>query len=149
MTTTLSDLTAKKKPEPSAEGIAAVELVRLAKEQGLSLTGPDGLVKQSPRACSNTQRWASMRTARGSVQPVAMSVTSNVWQKSPPPRVPALMADQVDLDKPGLGVIPINPGADPQLTLAGLDHTIEYRHSACRRKRAPGRRSLARRRIPG
>jgi len=33
MTTTLSDLTAKKKPEPSAEGIAAVELVRLAKEQ--------------------------------------------------------------------------------------------------------------------
>ena len=96
-----------------------MELVRLAKEQGLSLTGPDGLVKQSPRACSNTQRWASMRTARGSVQPVAMSVTANVWQKSPPPpRVPALMADQVDLDEPGLGVIPINPGADPHLTQA-------------------------------
>lgn len=46
MTTTLSDMTAKKKPEPSAEELAAKELVRLAKEQGLSLTGPDGLLKQ-------------------------------------------------------------------------------------------------------
>lgn len=40
MITTLSDLTAKKKPEPSAEGIAAVELVRLAKEQGLNERSP-------------------------------------------------------------------------------------------------------------
>ena len=46
MTTTLSDMSAKKKPEPSAEEIAAKELVRLAKEQGLSLTGPGGLLKQ-------------------------------------------------------------------------------------------------------
>jgi len=46
MMTTLNDMTAKKKPEPSAEEIAARELVRLAKEQGLSLTGPDGLLKQ-------------------------------------------------------------------------------------------------------
>ena len=45
MTTTLGDMT-KKKPEPSAEEIAAKELVRLAKEQGLSLTGPGGLLKQ-------------------------------------------------------------------------------------------------------
>jgi transposase-like protein len=33
-------------PEASAEEIAARELVRLTKEQGLSLTGPDGLLKQ-------------------------------------------------------------------------------------------------------
>jgi len=46
MTTTLSDMTAKRKPDPSAEEVAAQELVRLAKEQGLSLTGPDGLLKQ-------------------------------------------------------------------------------------------------------
>ena len=39
--TTLSDMSAKKKPEPSAEEIAAKEWVRLAKEQGLSLTGPE------------------------------------------------------------------------------------------------------------
>jgi putative transposase len=45
MTTTLVDVKSKKS-EPSAEEAAAVELVRLAKEQGLSLTGPDGLLKQ-------------------------------------------------------------------------------------------------------
>ena len=49
MTTTLSDMTAKKKPEPSEEDLAAKELVRLAKDQGLSLTGPDGLLKQFTR----------------------------------------------------------------------------------------------------
>lgn len=41
--TTLEDV-AKKKAEQSAEQQAAVELVRLAQEQGLSLTGPDGLL---------------------------------------------------------------------------------------------------------
>jgi putative transposase len=47
MTATLDDVTpGKKRPEPSAEEQAAAELVRLAKEQGLSLTGPDGLRKQ-------------------------------------------------------------------------------------------------------
>jgi putative transposase len=47
MTATLPDVAAKKKDaEQSAEQQAAAELVRLAKEQGLSLTGPDGLLKQ-------------------------------------------------------------------------------------------------------
>src|SRR3954463_2186460 len=46
MTTTLSDMTAKKQSERSAEELAAGELVRLAKEQGLSLTRPEGLLKQ-------------------------------------------------------------------------------------------------------
>jgi putative transposase len=44
--TTLDAVSDKKKLEPSAEETAAKELVRLAKEQGLSLTGPDGLLKQ-------------------------------------------------------------------------------------------------------
>ena len=44
--TTLDDMPAKKKPDPSAEEAAAKELVRLAQEQGLSLTGPNGLLKQ-------------------------------------------------------------------------------------------------------
>jgi putative transposase len=44
MTATIEDV-ARKKPELSAEQQAATELVRLAKEQGLSLTGPDGLLK--------------------------------------------------------------------------------------------------------
>jgi putative transposase len=46
MTVTLGDVSAKKQSVPSAEAEAAKELVRLAKEQGLSLTGPDGLLKQ-------------------------------------------------------------------------------------------------------
>jgi len=43
---TTLDAVPKKKPDPSAEETAAKELVRLAREQGLSLTGPDGLLKQ-------------------------------------------------------------------------------------------------------
>src|SRR3954463_2395964 len=46
MTATLNDVAKKKDTEQPAERQAAVELVRLAKEQGLSLTGPDGLLKQ-------------------------------------------------------------------------------------------------------
>jgi putative transposase len=45
MTVTLNGVTTKK-PEPAAEAEAARELVRLAREQGLSLIGPDGLLKQ-------------------------------------------------------------------------------------------------------
>jgi transposase-like protein len=55
MTATLNDVTARKKrPEPSAEEQAAAELVRLAKEQGLSLTGPDGLLKQLTKTVLET-----------------------------------------------------------------------------------------------
>ena len=54
MTTTLNDMPAKKTPEPSAEEIAAKELVRLAKEQGLSLTGPGGLLKQFTKSVLET-----------------------------------------------------------------------------------------------
>ena len=47
MTATLPGVAAKKKDaEQSAEQQAAAELVRLAREKGLSLTGPDGLLKQ-------------------------------------------------------------------------------------------------------
>ena len=55
MTATL-DTVAKKKesPEESAELVAARELVRQAKEQGLSLTGPDGLLKQLTKTVLET-----------------------------------------------------------------------------------------------
>jgi transposase-like protein len=53
MTATLDDV-ARKKPEPSAEQQAATELVRLAREQGLSLTGPDGLLKQLTKSVIET-----------------------------------------------------------------------------------------------
>lgn len=53
MMTTLDDVKSKKS-EPSAEETAARELVRLAKEQGLSLTGPDGLLKQFTKTVLET-----------------------------------------------------------------------------------------------
>ena len=55
MTATLDDVAPRKKrPEPSAEEQAAAELVRLAREQGLSLTGPDGLLKQLTKTVLET-----------------------------------------------------------------------------------------------
>jgi putative transposase len=54
MTTTL-DVVAKKEPsDQSAEQQAAAELVRLAKAQGLSLTGPGGLLKQLTKTVLET-----------------------------------------------------------------------------------------------
>ena len=52
--TTLDGVTKKKPAEQSAEQQAAAELVRLAQEQGLSLTGPDGLLKQLTRTVLET-----------------------------------------------------------------------------------------------
>jgi putative transposase len=54
MTATLDGVTKKIKPDPSAEELAARELVRRAREQGLSLTGPDGLLKQLTKTVLET-----------------------------------------------------------------------------------------------
>jgi putative transposase len=40
-----------------SEAEAARELVRMAKEQGLSLTGPDGLLKQPDKRRSSRPPW--------------------------------------------------------------------------------------------
>ncbi len=54
MSTTLDDVPTKKKQEPTAEEQVAAELVRAAREQGLSLTGPDGLLKQLTKTVLET-----------------------------------------------------------------------------------------------
>jgi transposase-like protein len=55
MTATLDDVTKKKaKAEPGAQEQVAEELVRRAREQGLSLTGPDGLLKQLTKTVLET-----------------------------------------------------------------------------------------------
>jgi Transposase, Mutator family len=54
MIETLNDVTKKKLAEVSAEEQAARELVRMAREQGLSLTGPDGLLKQLTKTVLET-----------------------------------------------------------------------------------------------
>ena len=54
MTATLDDVTKKSKREPTAEERVAEELVARAREQGLSLTGPDGLLKQLTKTVLET-----------------------------------------------------------------------------------------------
>lgn len=60
MTATLDAVASKKKgkAEPTAEERAAEELVRRAWEQGLSLTGPDGLLKQLTKMVLELSRGA-------------------------------------------------------------------------------------------
>ena len=54
MTATLEDVTKKKPASRRPSEQAAAELVRLAQEQGLSLTGPDGLLKQFTKTVLET-----------------------------------------------------------------------------------------------
>jgi putative transposase len=56
MTATLDGVTNKRKdkPEPAAAEKVAEELVARAREQGLSLTGPDGLLKQLTKTVLET-----------------------------------------------------------------------------------------------
>jgi len=51
---TLDDMASKKGPASTPELEAARELVRQAREQGLSLTGPDGLLKQLTKTVLET-----------------------------------------------------------------------------------------------
>src|SRR3954466_13226598 len=46
MTATLDGIATKRAEDQTAEQRAAVELVRLAKERGPALTGPDGVLRQ-------------------------------------------------------------------------------------------------------
>ena len=54
MTATLNDVTKRQPVDESAEQLAARELVRLARERGLALTGPDGLLKQLTKTVIET-----------------------------------------------------------------------------------------------
>ena len=52
--TTLDDVTKTITTEPTAEAVAAKEWVRLAREQGLALDGPDGLLGQFTKSFLET-----------------------------------------------------------------------------------------------
>jgi putative transposase len=54
MTARLPEVAAKKKQEQSGEQQAAAGLVRQARERGLSLTGPDGLLRQLTKTVLET-----------------------------------------------------------------------------------------------
>src|ERR1700748_3433994 len=79
MTATLDGVTSKKKdkPEPTAEQKLAEELVARAREQGVSLTGPEGLLKQLTRTVLETALGQEMTEHLGDDkhgQPVAGNV---------------------------------------------------------------------------
>jgi transposase-like protein len=95
-------MAAKKKPEPSAEELAARELVRLAKEQGLSLTGPDGLLKQFTKNVLETALNEEMTEHLGHEKNRADPgrETTNVRNGTRPKTVLTSATGKVDLDVP-------------------------------------------------
>ena len=102
MTATLDDVTArKKKPEPTAEEAAATELVRRAREQGLSLTGPDGLLKQLTKTVLETALNEEITEHLGHERHApAGSETGNVRNGSRPKTVLTDGTGQVGIDVP-------------------------------------------------
>src|ERR1700761_2317731 len=86
MTATLDDVTKKKpRPELTAEERAAQEMVARAREQGLSLTGPDGLLKQLTRQVLETALDQELTEHLGhekNGQPVAGNVRNGARSKT-------------------------------------------------------------------
>ena len=78
MTATLDGVTNKRKdkPEPATEQQVAEELVRRAREQGLSLTGPDGLLKQLTKTVLETALNQEMTEYPG------MRSTVSLWRRA-------------------------------------------------------------------
>jgi putative transposase len=99
MTATLDGVTKKKTTEPTAEAKAAEELVRRAREQGLSLTGPDGLLKQLTKTVLETALDQELTEHLGHEkhgQPVA----GNVRNGSRPKTVLTESSGQVAIEVP-------------------------------------------------
>src|SRR6202046_2869815 len=100
MTETLEPVT-KKKPEPTAEQTAAEELVRRAREQGLSLTGPDGLLKQLTKGVIETALDQELTEHLGHDRNTpGANERGNVGNGSRPKKVLAEGAGQVAIDVP-------------------------------------------------
>lgn len=101
MTATLEDVAKKKAAEQTAEQQAAVELVRLAKEQGLSLTGPDGLLKQLTKTVIETALNEEMTEHLGyEKHDPAGAGTGNIGNGARPKTVLTENTGQVEIEVP-------------------------------------------------
>ena len=101
MTTTLDDVTKKKPAEQSAEQQAATELVRLAQEQGLSLTGPEGLLKLLTKTVIETALGEEMTEHLGfEKHDPAGAGTGNVRNGSRGKSVLTEASEHVEIDVP-------------------------------------------------
>jgi putative transposase len=99
MTATLENVT-QKAPEPSAE-LRAAELVRRARAQGLSLTGPDGLLKQLTKTVIETALDQELAWYLGHAEHArAGNETGNVRNGSRPKTVLTESAGEVSIDVP-------------------------------------------------
>ena len=103
MTATLDDVANRKKgkPEPTAEQKLAEELVARAREQGVSLTGPDGLLKQLTKAVLETALNQEMTEHLGHEKhgPVT-GETGNVRNGTRPKTVLTEASGQVPIEVP-------------------------------------------------
>ena len=101
MMTTL-DVVPRRKPEPPAEETAAKELVRLARKQGLSLTGPDGLLKQFTKSVLETALDEEMTEHLGHEKNRAAEErdSTNVRNGTRPKTVLTEATGQVEIDVP-------------------------------------------------
>jgi len=102
MTATLDDVTKKKgKPEPTAEQKLAEELVARAREQGVSLTGPDGLLKQLTKTVLETALNQEMTEHLGhDKHGLAGNETGNVRNGTRPKTVLTEASGQVPIEVP-------------------------------------------------
>jgi transposase-like protein len=103
MTATLDTVANRKKgkPEPTAEQQLAQELVARAKEQGVSLTGPDGLLKQLTKSVLETALNQEMTEHLGhDKHRPAGNETGNVRNGSRPKTVLTEASGQVPIEVP-------------------------------------------------
>jgi putative transposase len=101
MTETLNDVTNKKPAEVSAEQQAAQELVRMARDQGLSLTGPDGLLKQLTKTVLETALNEEMTEHLGhSKHGPPTGETGNIRNGTRPKTVLTESSGHVEIDVP-------------------------------------------------
>ena len=102
MTATLDAVPKKSKEPPSAELVAARELVRQAREQGLSLTGPDGLLKQLTKTVLET-RWTRSSPSTSATTSTHRRRSGNVRNGTRPKTVLTEATGHVEIDVPGIG----------------------------------------------
>ena len=103
MTATLDAVANRKKdkPEPTAEEKVAEDLVRRAREQGLSLTGPDGLLKRLTKTVLETALNQEMTEHLGHEKhSLAGNETGNVRNGSRPKTVLTEGTGQVPIEVP-------------------------------------------------
>ena len=128
MTATQNDQTGRKKrAEPSAEAKAAAELVRAAKEQGLSLTGPDGLLRQLTKTVLETALNEEMTEHLGYEKHESAGVESGNVRNGTRPKT--VLTDstgpvQIDVPRDRAGTFEPQIVRKRQRRLSGVDEVV-------------------------